>query len=115
MLKRIMKKLGPEGSARLIETLYDLIVVKKMTSQALKKLEEGVGRPSKIHIYQEYGCSRSPEASKTGPPGRKNRDSHLLQGEETPQPAPVEHPPNETDNFKATPVNITDLYIKNIV
>jgi hypothetical protein len=42
---RIMKKLGPEGSARLIETLYDLIVVKKMTSQALKKLEEGVGRP----------------------------------------------------------------------
>jgi hypothetical protein len=51
MLKRIMKKLGPEGSARLIETLYDLIVVKKMTSQALKKLEEGVGRPSKIHTY----------------------------------------------------------------
>jgi hypothetical protein len=52
MLKRIMEKLGPEGSARLIETLYDLIVVKKMTRQALKKkLEEGVGRPSKIHTY----------------------------------------------------------------
>jgi len=111
MLKRIMKKLGPESSARLIETLYDLIVVKKMTSQALKKLEEGVGRPSKIHIYQEYGCSKSPEASKTGPPGRKNRESHLLQGEETPQPAPVEHPPNETDNFKATPLCRLDLNI----
>ena len=52
MLKRIIEKLGPEDSARLIETLYDPIILERMTHQALmKKLEERIGRPSKIHTY----------------------------------------------------------------
>ena len=52
LLKRTIEKLGPEDSARLVETLYDFIVVEKMAHQALmKKLKERIGRPSKIHTY----------------------------------------------------------------